>query len=128
MPSRKRRPCDVRPAGAQDALQSWRSWFGKSGKEFAATFISAPETTTRQRRRSYTDMGLFTCREDIADDVSDLFNYLTGYSRQTSYRKLLVSPVNLRQGIASRIEREIDCARRFGSGRLNFKCKSLVDP
>jgi len=78
--------------------------------------------------RSYTDMGLFTCREDIADDVSDLFNYLTGYSRQTSYRKLLVSPVNLREGIARRIEREIDCARRYGNGRLVFKCNSLVDP
>ena len=78
--------------------------------------------------RSYTDMGLFTCREDIADDVSDLFNYLTGYSRQTSYRKLLVAPVNLREGLARRIEREIDCARRYGSGRLIFKCNSLVDP
>jgi polyphosphate kinase len=78
--------------------------------------------------RSYTDLGLFTCREDLADDVSDLFNYLTGYSRQTRYRKLLVAPVNLRAGITERIEREIDCARRYGSGRLIFKCNSLVDP
>jgi polyphosphate kinase len=78
--------------------------------------------------RSYTDFGLFTCREDIADDVSDLFNYLTGYSRQTHYRKLLVAPVNLRAGIADRIEREIECARRYGSARLIFKCNSLVDP
>jgi polyphosphate kinase len=78
--------------------------------------------------RSYTDLGLFTCREEIAEDVSDLFNYLTGYSRQTRYRKLLVAPVNLRSGIAERIEREIDCARRYGSGRLIFKCNSLVDP
>jgi polyphosphate kinase len=78
--------------------------------------------------RSYTDFGLFTCNEEIADDVSDLFNYLTGYSRQTRYRKLLVAPVNLRAGIAERIEREIDCARRYGTGRLVFKCNSLVDP
>jgi polyphosphate kinase len=78
--------------------------------------------------RSYTDIGLFTSRVDIADDVSDLFNYLTGYSRQTSYRKLLVSPVNLREGLARRIEREIESARRHGSGRLIFKCNSLVDP
>jgi polyphosphate kinase len=78
--------------------------------------------------RTYTDIGLFTCREDIADDVSDLFNYLTGYSRQTSYRKLLVSPVNLREGLARRIERESESARRHGSGRLIFKCNSLVDP
>jgi polyphosphate kinase len=78
--------------------------------------------------RSYTDLGIFTCREEIAEDVSDLFNYLTGYSRQTNYRKLLVSPVTLRAGIAERIEREIDCARQYGSGRLIFKCNSLVDP
>ncbi len=78
--------------------------------------------------RSYTDLGLFTCREDIADDVSDLFNYLTGYSRQTSYRKLLVAPVNLREGLARRIEREIDRARERGSGRVMFKCNALVDP
>lgn len=78
--------------------------------------------------RSYTDLGLFTCREEIAEDVSDLFNYLTGYSRQTHYRKLLVAPLNLRAGIAERIEREIDCARLHGSGRLIFKCNSLVDP
>lgn len=78
--------------------------------------------------RSYTDLGLFTCNEEIADDVSDLFNYLTGYSRQTKYRKLLVAPVNLRAGITERIEREVDCARRYGAGRLVFKCNSLVDP
>jgi polyphosphate kinase len=78
--------------------------------------------------RSYTDLGLFTCRTEIADDVSDLFNYLTGYSRQTEYRRLLVAPVNLRAGIASRIDRETDIARRYGSGRLIFKCNSLVDP
>ncbi|MGI8550748.1 MAG: polyphosphate kinase 1 [Dehalococcoidia bacterium] len=78
--------------------------------------------------RTYTDFGLFTCREEIADDVSDLFNYLTGYSRQTRYRKLLVAPVNLREGIMERIEREISCAKRLGGGRLIFKCNSLVDP
>lgn len=78
--------------------------------------------------RVYVDIGLFTANAEIAADVSDLFNYLTGYSAQTQYRKLLVSPVNLRQGLSGRIEREIDRAHRTGSGRLIFKCNSLVDP
>jgi polyphosphate kinase len=78
--------------------------------------------------RTYVDFGLFTANDEIAADVSDIFNYLTGYSRQTEYRKLLVAPVNLRQGLLTRIEREIDCARRQGGGRLIFKCNSLIDP
>ena len=45
----------------------------------------------------YTDIGMFTCDEEIADDVTDLFNYLTGYSAKTDYKKLLVAPVNLRE-------------------------------
>ncbi|RME85630.1 MAG: polyphosphate kinase 1, partial [Caldilineae bacterium] len=55
--------------------------------------------------RIYTDMGLFTCDPDIGADVADLFNSLTGYSRQIDYRKLLVAPGNMREGILARIER-----------------------
>ena len=51
----------------------------------------------RARRGIYTDLGLFTCRPDIGADASELFNYLTGYSRQDRYRKLLVAPVNMRE-------------------------------
>ena len=47
--------------------------------------------------RLYTDLGLFTCDDDIGADLTDLFNYLTGFSRQHQYRKLLVAPHNLRQ-------------------------------
>ena len=50
--------------------------------------------------RSYTDMGLLTCRPDFGADASELFNYLTGYSKQTHYRKLLVAPDSLRAGAA----------------------------
>jgi polyphosphate kinase len=78
--------------------------------------------------RAYTDLGLFTCRADIAADVSELFNYLTGYSRQTEYRKLLVAPVNLRRHIRERIEREIARALRGEPARLIFKMNALVDP
>jgi len=75
----------------------------------------------------YTDLGLFTCDADIAKDVSDLFNALTGYSRKTSYRKLLVAPTNMREQILERIEREINAHREKGSGRIAFKMNSLVD-
>ncbi len=77
--------------------------------------------------RLYTDVGLLTCNPEIGADVSDVFNYLTGYSKQSTYRKLLVAPVNMRQGIQQRIEREIAHHRRNGSGRLIFKMNSLVD-
>ena len=58
--------------------------------------------------RLYTDLGLFTCDEQIGADVTDLFNYLTGYSRKKTFRKLLVAPINLRQRIEELIRREID--------------------
>jgi polyphosphate kinase len=75
----------------------------------------------------YTDMGLLTADETIADDVSDLFNYLTGYSVKSDYQKLLVAPVNLRERIESLIEREIKHAKS-GKGHLILKMNSLADP
>jgi len=78
--------------------------------------------------RVYTDLGLFTCRPDIAADVSEIFNYLTGYSRQTDYRRLLVAPVNMRRQLLQRIDREIAHARRGSGGQLIFKMNALVDP
>jgi polyphosphate kinase len=77
--------------------------------------------------RLYTDLGIFTANEDVAADVSDVFNHLTGYSRQTKYRRLLVAPVNLRQGLRERIEREIEHHGHHGKGRLIFKMNALVD-
>jgi polyphosphate kinase len=75
----------------------------------------------------YTDLGFFTCRSDIGADVSELFNFLTGYSRQRHFRKLLVAPVTLREGLVRRIEREIEVHKKQGDGRLIFKMNSLVD-
>ena len=77
---------------------------------------------------TYTDMGIFTCDEDIADDVSDLFNYLTGYSEKSDYQKLLVAPVNLRARMEALIEREIRHARAGKKAHLIFKMNSLSDP
>jgi len=76
----------------------------------------------------YTDIGLFTCDEAVADDVSDLFNYLTGYSHKSDYLKLLVAPVNLRSKFEALIEREIKHARSGGKAHLIFKMNSLADP
>jgi len=78
--------------------------------------------------RIYEDLCLLTCRPDIGADASDLFNSLTGYSRQNTYRKLLVAPTGMRQGMVERIEREIRMHEQQGNGRLIFKMNSLVDP
>ena len=71
---------------------------------------------------------MLTCREDIGDDVSHLFNSLTGYANGTDYRVLLVAPRDLRDGLSRRIEREIKQHRRSGDGRLIFKMNALTEP
>ncbi|HZD57944.1 MAG TPA: polyphosphate kinase 1 [Anaerolineales bacterium] len=75
----------------------------------------------------YEDIGVFTCDEDIGADATDLFNYLTGYSAKTEYRKLLVAPINLRQRMEALIEREIEIHRQGEQGHLIFKMNALVD-
>ncbi len=77
--------------------------------------------------RIYTDLGLLTARPDIAADVSELFNHLTGFSRQRRYRKLLVAPVSMRECLEELIEREIAHAQAGRPGHLIFKCNALVD-
>jgi len=76
----------------------------------------------------YEDIGMFTSDEAIGADATDLFNYLTGYSAQSNYRKLLVAPVNLREKLEALIEREIEHARNGKDARLIFKINSVVDP
>lgn len=75
----------------------------------------------------YTDLGLLSCREDLGADLTDLFNFLTGYSHQKSYRKLLVAPVNLRDRMTAMIQREIEHCRNDRSGRIVAKMNALVD-
>jgi polyphosphate kinase len=76
----------------------------------------------------YTDVGLFSCRPELGADLTDLFNYLTGYSQQKSYRKLLVSPVNTRESFNRLIDREIEHVRAGKTGRIVVKMNALVDP
>lgn len=78
--------------------------------------------------RIYTDLGLLSCREDLGADLTDLFNYLTGYSRQQSYRKLLIAPVNLRDRMLALIRREIEHRQNGFHGRIVAKMNALVDP
>ena len=75
----------------------------------------------------YTDYSLFTVNEQLANDVAELFNALTGYSKHTEYRKLLVSPINTRKRIIEMIEREAEWSRKESKGRIVMKMNSLVD-
>ncbi len=75
----------------------------------------------------YTDYSLFTTNEQLSSDVAELFNALTGYSRHTAYKKLLVSPINTRKRIIEMIEREIEWQRKSKSGRIIMKMNALVD-
>jgi polyphosphate kinase len=75
----------------------------------------------------YTDLGLFTADPEIIADVSDIFNYLTGYSSQKEYRAMLVAPVNLRPRLSALIAREADHARAGRPGRMIFKLNALTD-
>jgi polyphosphate kinase len=76
---------------------------------------------------SYTDIGMLTSNEEIADDISNLFNYLTGYSAKADYKKLLIAPLNLRARMTSLIEREIEHARAGKAANLIFKMNALTD-
>ncbi|MEX1020607.1 MAG: polyphosphate kinase 1 [Litorilinea sp.] len=76
----------------------------------------------------YTDLGLFSCRPDIAADLMDVFNFLTGHSRQIQYRKLLVAPVNMRQRFMDLIDAEIANAKHGKPARMIAKMNGLEDP
>jgi polyphosphate kinase len=76
----------------------------------------------------YTDIGLFTADPEFGADASDLFNYLTGYSAQRTYRTFMVAPVTMRPAIRGLIEREIHRQRESGDGYLIFKMNTLTDP
>ncbi|MCH8557168.1 MAG: polyphosphate kinase 1 [Balneolia bacterium] len=76
----------------------------------------------------YEDLGLFTCDPELAADVSDLFNFLTGYAPNQTYRKLLVAPHFLRSELAKLIDYEVKQAREGAKARIIMKMNSLEDP
>src|SRR5262249_4622214 len=75
----------------------------------------------------YTDLGLFTCRESFGEDLTELFNLLTGYTRPRGFRHLMVAPQSLRDGMVARIRREAEHARAGRPSRIIAKMNSLVD-
>jgi polyphosphate kinase len=77
--------------------------------------------------RIYEDLGLFTADPDIGADLTDLFNVLTGYSRQTEYRSLIVAPHGIRRGLIERIDREIGHAEAGRGAHIRIKTNHLVD-
>ncbi|HEX8938622.1 MAG TPA: polyphosphate kinase 1 [Candidatus Limnocylindrales bacterium] len=78
--------------------------------------------------RLYTDLGLFSCRPELGADVTDLFNVLTGLSRQQSFRRLLVAPMTMRARFRELVEREMDHAGAGRPARITAKVNALVDP
>ena len=77
--------------------------------------------------RLYTDFGLFTTDEQIGADVTDMFNYLTGYGRPLHYRKVLIAPAQLRDGLLEQIERTVEAHSEEHPARIAMKMNALVD-
>ena len=82
----------------------------------------------RATSQIYTDFGLFTADPGVLDDVAEVFNFLTGYSRQTAYGHLIVAPVNLRKRFSELVAREIAHARAGRQAHMVLKCNAVTDP
>ena len=77
--------------------------------------------------RIYTDLGLFTCDEDLGSDIAEMFNYLTGYARPSAYRKALIAPLNLAEEMIAEIDRTIESHSPEHPARIRMKMNSLLD-
>jgi polyphosphate kinase len=77
--------------------------------------------------RLYEDFGLLTADPTVGEDATDLFNHLTGYSRQDSYRRLLVAPESLRAGLVGRIAHQAERKLAGKPARIQFKCNAVID-
>ncbi len=78
--------------------------------------------------RLYTDLGLFTTDPELGADVADLFNYLTGFARPLTFRKLLVAPLNMREGLLAEVRRTVAAHSAEKPARILMKMNALVDP
>jgi polyphosphate kinase len=77
--------------------------------------------------RLYEDFGLLTADQTVGEDVTDLFNHLTGYSRPSGYRRLLVAPEGIRSGLVEQINAQAERARAGQPARIQMKCNSIID-
>src|SRR5690606_11344841 len=87
-----------------------------------ATSNYNPETSA-----VYTDLGILTCDEQIGEDATELFNYLTAYSQNDGFRKLIVAPLNLRERMIEMIGRETENARKGLPAKIIAKFNRLAD-
>ena len=78
--------------------------------------------------RLYTDLGLFTTDPKLCSDIAEMFNYLTGYARPQNYRKALIAPHNLYDGLLDEIEATVDAHSEENPSRIRMKMNSLLDP
>ena len=77
--------------------------------------------------RMYEDFGLLTADPTVGEDVTDLFNHLTGYSRPSDYRRLLVAPAGIRSGLVERIVAQASLAQAGKPSRIRMKCNAIID-
>jgi polyphosphate kinase len=77
--------------------------------------------------RLYEDFGLLTADPTVGEDVTDLFNHLTGYSRHSEYRRLLVAPEGIRSGLVEQIHLQTERARAGQPARIRIKCNAIID-
>ncbi len=77
--------------------------------------------------RLYEDFGLLTADRQVGEDITDLFNHLTGYSRQTEYQRLLVAPAGLRSGLIRQIDEQVRLAEAGKPCRIKMKCNAIID-
>ncbi len=77
--------------------------------------------------RLYEDFGLLTADPTVGEDITDLFNHLTGYSRKTEYRRLLVAPDGIRSGLLAQINAQAERARAGQPARIQMKCNAIID-
>ncbi len=77
--------------------------------------------------RLYEDFGLLTSDQTVGEDVTDLFNHLTGYSRKSDYGRLLVAPEGIRSGLIRQVEEQVKRARAGQPARIQMKCNALID-
>jgi polyphosphate kinase len=77
--------------------------------------------------RLYEDFGLLTANPTVGEDITDLFNHLTGYSRKAEYRRLLVAPEGIRSGLVRQINEQAGLARAGRPSRIRMKCNAIID-
>ncbi|TWT06197.1 RNA degradosome polyphosphate kinase [Planomicrobium sp. CPCC 101079] len=80
-----------------------------------------------QTAKLYTDMSLFTAKKEFGVDATNFFNYLSGYSDKLEFHHLSVAPFGIRQDFLELINKEIECHKKFGNGRIIAKMNSLTD-